>query len=98
MTRVVMPDMDGDGHMLTPRIGFALICAAAALPAGANRIDSNVYADSLAVAIAIQGDQALRDIRREARLCLRTLKPAPLPRYAQTTRYSGRSEIKQVSL
>ena len=51
--------------MLKPTLGFALVCAAVAAPASANRIDSQVGADlPLAVAIAIQGDQALRDIRR----------------------------------
>jgi hypothetical protein len=64
--------------MLTHRIGFALLCAAAAMPAGAKRMDADFSASPLAIAIAVQGDQALRDIRREARICLQSLKPAPL--------------------
>ena len=76
--------MERDSPMLTNKLCVALICAAVMSPAGARLpgqpadADSEFVATPLGRAIASQGNQALRTIRSEARLCLRSQKPVPL--------------------
>jgi len=77
------------------QIGFALLCAVAAAPAGANRLDAESGVSPLAFAIAVQGDQALRDIRRDAEVCLRSLKPAPLDALIRDVKFDQPTEIAQ---
>jgi hypothetical protein len=84
--------------MIDRRIGFALFCAAVAMPAGANRLDADAAASPLAIAIAMQGDQALRDIRHDARLCLQRLKPAPLETLINVQYDAPRGDVAQLSL
>jgi hypothetical protein len=62
-----------------------MLCAAlitALLPAvagsHADRDAADVLAAPLGLAIAVQGNEALRAIRHEARVCLASQKPAPL--------------------
>lgn len=81
--------------MIKPRIGFALLCAVAATPAGANRLDVAPNISPLAIVIAVQGDQALRDIQRDAQICLRSLKPAPLDALIRDVKFERTTEIAQ---
>ena len=78
-------------------LGFALVLAAVITPAAASRMDAETAWSPLAVAIAVQGDQALREIRRDARVCLRDLKPAPLDALIQV-RFDPPTEIVQNTL
>lgn len=63
------------------KLGGFLICAAALAPMPATslaaRSDLLFAAAPLGAVIAAQGNQALREIRDEARLCLLGQKPAP---------------------
>lgn len=81
--------------MIKPRIGFALLCAVAATPAGANRLDVASSISPLAIVIAVQGDQALRDIQRDAQICLRSLKPAPLDALIRDVKFDRTTKIAQ---
>jgi hypothetical protein len=73
--------MDGDAAMFKTKLCAALIGATALVPLAADshaERNASEFVATQGFAIASQGNQALRDIRREARLCLRSQKPAPL--------------------
>jgi len=71
--------------MLKTSLYGALIAVAALTPALADSCDvtAGYVITPLGAAIAAQGNQALKKIQSEARLCLRSQKPAPLDAFVQ---------------
>jgi hypothetical protein len=95
--------LDQGTTMLKNSLGAAVVAAVGLVPltagshAAANEAQMmEMIITPLGLAIASQGNDALRAIRREARACLRGLKPAPLDALIQPVkRQVAPSEVAQ---